>query len=233
MGSSMSLGHNTGSAQELMAFVERRERLEGDIKDLRDDIKVVNAEIAAAGFIPKAVSAVLKIRKAKPHDYQEGQAILETYLHALGMSTEPPLQRFMSNAKVDRTSLEAVMTYMDPAVPPTGEGHIDIVFGKKTYRLTRDLAGGVHQEEVVAAKPKRTPDVESFAKTYEKPDVPDVDELGAELLGRDYALQNRPVIDNPFPYGDKRRARFDEGWRKATGGDGMGPKDPDDHGGDE
>lgn len=228
----MSLGHNTGSAQELMAFIERRERLEGEIKDRRDDIKVVNAEIGAAGFAPKIVNAVLKIRKSKPHDFQEAQAILDTYLHALGMATEPPLQRFMANASVDRASLDSIIEYMDPAVPPTGGGHIDIVLGKKTYRLMRDLAGNVSHEEVQAEAAQRKPAGEKLQQTYEKPPVPDVDDAGAEALGREYALQNRPVIDNPFPYGDKRRARFDEGWRKETGGDGMGPRDPGD-GGDE
>jgi uncharacterized protein (UPF0335 family) len=113
------LGHNTASAQELMAFIERRENLEGQRKDLGDDVKVVNAEIAASGFVLKAVNAVIKIRKAKPHDFQEGQALLETYLHAIGMSTEPPLMRFSKNAAVDRASLDSVITYMglDSASP--------------------------------------------------------------------------------------------------------------------
>lgn len=47
----------------------------------------------------------------------------------------------------------------------------------------------------------------------------------AEQLGRDAAREGRPVLDNPFPFGDPRRGRFDEGWRAEAGEDGMGPGD--------
>jgi uncharacterized protein (UPF0335 family) len=206
-----------------MAFIERREKLEGDKKAIGDDIKVVNAEIAAAGFDLKTMNAVMKIRKAKPHDYQEAQALLDTYLHALGMASEPPLARFTKNAAVDKASLDSIVEYMSPAVPASGGGHIDIVFGKSTWRLTRDLFGLVTRQEVTASAPQREPASERSGKSFERPPVPSVDEAGARDLGKQYAAQNRPVIDNPFPFGDPRRARFDEGWREGAGGDGMGP----------
>lgn len=47
-------------------------------------------------------------------------------------------------------------------------------------------------------------------------------EVDAEELGRKAAREGRPVIENPFPFGDARRARFDEGWRKESESDGMG-----------
>lgn len=46
-------------------------------------------------------------------------------------------------------------------------------------------------------------------------------EADAEGAGRAAAREGRPIIDNPFPFGDPRRARFDEGWRKETGSDGI------------
>jgi uncharacterized protein (UPF0335 family) len=223
----MTLGQNTGSAEELMAFVERRERLESQKRDLGDDIKVVNAEIEAAGFDRKTFNAIIKIRKAKPHDLQEAQALLDTYLHALGMAAEPPLARFVKNAAVDRASLDSVIAYMEPAVPPSGGGHIDVNVGGRTWRLTRDLFGAVTRTDVTASAPERKPSAERPRNGFEKPPVPDVDEAGARALGKDFALQNRPVIDNPFPFGDARRAKFDEGWRDGAGGDGMGPDEDD------
>lgn len=48
------------------------------------------------------------------------------------------------------------------------------------------------------------------------------DERDPEEMGRKAAREGRPVIDNPFPFGDPRRARFDEAWRKESGTDGMG-----------
>jgi len=223
----MTLGHNTSSAQELMSFIERREKLESDRRDIGDDIKVVNAEIAAAGFDVKTFNAVVKIRKAKPHDLQEAQALLDTYLHALGMATEVPLERFMKNASVDRASLDSIIQYMEPAVPPAGSGHIDVVVGPATWRLSRDLFGEVSRQEVLASTPERKPTTEKKPGRAQKPPVPDVDEAGARELGREYALQNKPVVENPFPFGDPRRARFDEGWRDGSGGDGMGPDEDD------
>lgn len=50
----------------------------------------------------------------------------------------------------------------------------------------------------------------------------EVDIADAEELGRQAARDGRPVIDNPFPYADPRRAKFDEGWRKESEADGMG-----------
>lgn len=49
-----------------------------------------------------------------------------------------------------------------------------------------------------------------------------IDAESAEDLGRKAAREGKPVIDNPFPFGDPRRARFDEGWRKEAESDGMG-----------
>ena len=31
-------------------------------------------------------------------------------------------------------------------------------------------------------------------------------------------------MSNPFPWDDKRRRKWDEGWREEDGGDGMGPR---------
>ena len=50
----------------------------------------------------------------------------------------------------------------------------------------------------------------------------DINNADAEELGAKAAREGRPIIDNPFSYGDARRARFDAGWRGASGKDGMG-----------
>jgi SpoVK/Ycf46/Vps4 family AAA+-type ATPase len=49
-----------------------------------------------------------------------------------------------------------------------------------------------------------------------------IDTADAEEMGRAAAREGKSIIDNPFPFGDVRRARFDEGWRKETETDGMG-----------
>lgn len=44
----------------------------------------------------------------------------------------------------------------------------------------------------------------------------------AKELGRAAARGGKPIIDNPFLFGDPRRADFDEGWRQESQTDGMG-----------
>ncbi|HXX03590.1 MAG TPA: DUF2312 domain-containing protein [Xanthobacteraceae bacterium] len=69
----------------LKAFVERVERLEEEKKALADDVRDVYAEAKANGFDVKALRAVVKLRKLDVNERREQEAVLETYLHALGM----------------------------------------------------------------------------------------------------------------------------------------------------
>jgi len=69
----------------LKAFVERIERLEEEKKALADDIRDVYGEAKATGFDAKALRAVVRLRKMDADERKEQDAILETYLHALGM----------------------------------------------------------------------------------------------------------------------------------------------------
>jgi uncharacterized protein (UPF0335 family) len=70
---------------QLKAFVERVERLEEEKKALSDDIRDVYAEAKGNGYDVKALRTVVRMRKQDANERQEEQAILETYLHALGM----------------------------------------------------------------------------------------------------------------------------------------------------
>jgi uncharacterized protein (UPF0335 family) len=70
---------------QLKAIVERIERLEEEKKAIADDIRDVFAEAKVNGFDVKALRSVLRLRKLDPNERQEQEAILETYLHALGM----------------------------------------------------------------------------------------------------------------------------------------------------
>jgi uncharacterized protein (UPF0335 family) len=69
----------------LKAFVERIERLEEEKKTIADDVRDVYAEAKANGFDVKALRAVVRLRKQDVDERREQEAILDTYLHALGM----------------------------------------------------------------------------------------------------------------------------------------------------
>ena len=70
---------------QLKAFVERVERLEEEKKTIADDIRDVYAEAKGNGFDVKSLRVVVRLRKQDVNERKEQEAILETYLHALGM----------------------------------------------------------------------------------------------------------------------------------------------------
>ena len=70
---------------QLRALVERIERLEEEKKAISEDIKEVYAEAKGGGFDVKTIRQVVRIRKIDANDRMEQEAILDTYMHALGM----------------------------------------------------------------------------------------------------------------------------------------------------
>lgn len=73
------------AAEELKLLIERAERLEEEKRGINDDIKDVMAEAKSRGYDTKAMRKIMAIRKKKKEEYQEEEAILETYMQALGM----------------------------------------------------------------------------------------------------------------------------------------------------
>ncbi|MEM7302382.1 MAG: DUF2312 domain-containing protein [Pseudomonadota bacterium] len=70
---------------QLRTIVERIERLEEEKKAIADDIKEVYAEAKANGFDTKTLRTVVRLRKQEAHERQEQEAMLDLYMHALGM----------------------------------------------------------------------------------------------------------------------------------------------------
>jgi uncharacterized protein (UPF0335 family) len=70
---------------QLKAIVERIEHLEEEKKAIADDIKDVYAEAKSNGYDVKALRKIIRLRKQDKNERAEEEAILETYMHALGM----------------------------------------------------------------------------------------------------------------------------------------------------
>lgn len=77
-------GHNV-TDDRLRLLIERVERLEEEKKGIADDIRDVYAEAKAVGYDAKIMREIVKLRKMKPDDRAERDAILELYKSALGM----------------------------------------------------------------------------------------------------------------------------------------------------
>ena len=71
--------------ERLRAIIERIEHLTEERKTLSDDIADVYAEAKGNGFDVKTLKAIIRIRKQDKNERAEQEALLETYLLALGM----------------------------------------------------------------------------------------------------------------------------------------------------
>jgi uncharacterized protein (UPF0335 family) len=69
----------------LRLLIERVERLEEEKKGIGDDIKDVYAEAKAVGYDAKIMRQIVRLRKMKPDDRKEMEAILDLYKAALGL----------------------------------------------------------------------------------------------------------------------------------------------------
>lgn len=79
------IGHNSIAKDQLKSIIERVERLEEDKKVISDDIKDVYSEAKGNGYDVKALRRIVALRKQDPDKRAEQEAILDTYMHALGM----------------------------------------------------------------------------------------------------------------------------------------------------
>ena len=73
------------AGDQLRAIVERIEHVEEEIKELTEARKEIYQEAKGNGFDVKSLRVVVRLRKQDVNERKEQEAILETYLHALGM----------------------------------------------------------------------------------------------------------------------------------------------------
>jgi uncharacterized protein (UPF0335 family) len=76
----------TETDDRLRLLIERIERLAEEKKGIQEDIKDVYMEAKAVGYDTKILRAVIRLRAMKPDDRAEYQAVLDTYLTALGLA---------------------------------------------------------------------------------------------------------------------------------------------------
>ena len=73
------------TADELKQFIERFEQLEAEKKDVAEQQKELMAEAKGRGYDTKVMKKIVALRKQKPDDIAEEEAVLEMYKSALGM----------------------------------------------------------------------------------------------------------------------------------------------------
>lgn len=75
----------TVSAGQLRSIIERVERLEEEKREIAEQIKEVFGEAKSNGFDVKTLRKIISLRKKKPAERSEEEAMLDLYLNALGM----------------------------------------------------------------------------------------------------------------------------------------------------
>lgn len=79
---------HSNSAGHLKSIIERIERLEEEKATISGHIKEVYQEAKSVGFDTKILRMVIRLRKKDPAERSEEEALLATYLAALGMMPE-------------------------------------------------------------------------------------------------------------------------------------------------
>lgn len=72
--------------EQLKSIIERIERVEAERKELGADVREIYAEAKGNGYDPKIIRAIVRLRKMNPSDRAEQEAVLDTYMSALGMA---------------------------------------------------------------------------------------------------------------------------------------------------
>ncbi len=73
------------AAEELRQFIERFEQLAAEKQDIADQQKEVMAEAKGRGYDTRVMRKIIALRRRKPDDIAEEEAILDLYKSALGM----------------------------------------------------------------------------------------------------------------------------------------------------
>lgn len=92
----------SSAQRQLRQMVEKIERLEVEQKGLADDKRDLYLEAKGQGFDVKALRKIVALRKKSKTDRDEEEAILDVYLHALGMlPLEEEIERSRQNEEAD------------------------------------------------------------------------------------------------------------------------------------
>ena len=78
-----SVGPEAG--RELLAIIERIERINEEIKTYNDDKKEIYAESKSRGFDNKIIKKIVSLRAIDAAERQETDAMLDVYMQAIGM----------------------------------------------------------------------------------------------------------------------------------------------------
>jgi uncharacterized protein (UPF0335 family) len=90
---------NKKTQDELKRLIDQIERLEAERAALGADVRDKFTEAKNRGFDPKILRKVLALRKKPQIERENEEALIATYLHALGWETTPLASRVLEAAE--------------------------------------------------------------------------------------------------------------------------------------
>jgi uncharacterized protein (UPF0335 family) len=139
------------AADQLRALVERIERLAEEKAAIADDIKQVYAEAKANGYDTKILRMVIRLRKQDAAERQEQEALLDLYMHALGMIVEEEIERV--EIETGQTDVEG---YAKRAAEPSARADDDPAPEPASVAVRRSAELGYGNAEPAGDPPART-----------------------------------------------------------------------------
>jgi len=99
---------------QLQAIVSRIESLEEEKANIAEDIKSIYAEAKGNGFDTKIIKKIISLRKQDATKRAEEQALIATYMDALGMLADLPLGKAaLASAKAPRAAAASSYENLD------------------------------------------------------------------------------------------------------------------------
>ena len=92
---------------QLKSIIDRIERLEFEKAGIATDVKDIYLEAKSNGYDPKIVKKVIAIRKRSRDEVDEEQALIDTYMSAVGMLADTPFKREVARIVVAAMDQEA------------------------------------------------------------------------------------------------------------------------------
>lgn len=158
------------SADRLRSFVERVEKLEEERKAIGGDIRDVYSEAKGVGYDVKTMRKIVQIRAQDVADRDEAEALLDTYMLALGMDRGQTLAQPTEEELEERASriigqVDRCMALVEDDKPPkitaiqeligcsAGKAHKLRGFVEKRIADGFSRSNAIEREKVSAGKP--------------------------------------------------------------------------------
>jgi len=77
--------HGAIDNKQLITIIERIEKVNEEVAALAADMKEIYAEAKSAGFEPKYIRQMVRLRKMDPDELSEADELTQMYRNALGL----------------------------------------------------------------------------------------------------------------------------------------------------